>query len=124
MEWINNIGASKYILISLGISAIGLSFVYLLGRMLGILEYWRYKNYIAFGSITFFTIFYNFSYPFKRGEYENIYQFFYMGFVYWAISIILYTIIGMRLFERSDSFLDKKFGADKDLKYKKRGKKK
>lgn len=109
IEWINQLGIVPYIFICLGISSVGLCFVYIPGRMLGIVESYRTKNTIALVTILLFSVFYVYAFQ----EHDTIEQYVYIFFIYFSISIIIYVVIGMRLFDRIDTFMDKKFAEDK-----------
>ena len=110
-----------YAVASLGMSLIGLSFVYIFGRLTGIIDYWVHKHaFIAIPLMATFSIIYVLGF---RPDLNNIFQIIYIIFLYFSIAIVIYTTFGMRLFDRMDNLLDKYVGKDKNKIYRKRTKK-
>jgi hypothetical protein len=88
--------------------------VYIFGRLLEIVKYWRTKNIIAL--ISSGTYSYFFVKTFR--EFINE-QFIFVVTLYSLSSVILYVLVGFRLYDRVDKLLDKKIGKDKPFRKKK-----
>lgn len=100
--------------------AIGLSIVYIIGRMLNIVKYYKTKNLIACIIIFLSSYLYGRIYI----NYDNISIEIADAFLYGCYAIILYTIIGFKLYERFDNFQDKYIGVDEKFNENKEIKKK
>jgi hypothetical protein len=87
---------------------ISLGMVYLFGRMLEILKNYRSKN--AFAVIVMLAV-YAF-YFLKYNPAFSLEQKIWYAIIYTAISVILYVLVGFKLYDRVDALLDKKIGAD------------
>lgn len=88
-----------------------LATVYLFGKMLGIARTPRIKNTIAFISVILFSMYNDFL---NNGlNTINILNRVWNLIIVISFVIILYVLIGFRLFSRVDSFLDNKLGNDK-----------
>ncbi len=77
--------------------------VYLMGRMLNVVKTNTQKNTIAILTmiISYAIYFYNF------GVSLSLFQKIWTAFIYCSISIILYVLIGFKLYDRVDHLLDK-----------------
>lgn len=83
--------------------------VYIWGRMLKILNTNRSRNTLALLTTVFFTVCYIYSI-----NTENRIFYFIWEFLNWfSMAIIIYVLLGFRLYSRIDSLLDKKVGKDK-----------
>lgn len=102
--------------------AIGLSIVYITGRMFNIVKYYKTKNLIAFVTIFLSSYLYGKIYI----NYDNISTNVEIAdaFLYGCYAIILYTILGFKLYSRLDTFLDKYIGEDEKFNENKEIKKK
>lgn len=89
--------------------SIGLAIVYIFGRLLGLILSYRWKNTVALITIIAVVILQElFVYEHSNNTPDII-----MSIVlYCAISIICYTIFGMKLFNRISSYLDSKIAPD------------
>jgi hypothetical protein len=118
MEWLLNLlkdaglPLGKNILRVSAVFITGLSMVYILGRMFDIVKSYRGRNIIAFIVMIAMSFITSYLY-FKNGNiiYESLIVLF--------ISVILYVLIGFKLYDRIDSFLDKNVGEDKPERKKK-----
>ena len=81
----------------------GLSVVYLFGRMLGLVKKNSIRNLVCFTSMLGFHCLY--SYLFK--EHLNYFLVAWDILTNLAFSIILYVLIGFKLYDRVDSLFDK-----------------
>ena len=82
-----------------------MSVVYTFGRMLLLTKSDRVKNSIALVTIVGLNIF---------QHYQNeLYYVVFNSVIHSSIGILLYVLIGFKLFVRMDDFLDKHFGKDK-----------
>ena len=107
-----------YILVTLSrsiyIFIIALSIVYLFGRMLDILHSNTFRNFTAFIVIVSCNIFYTFKV--QPATFNTFYQSIWEIMIFSAVSILLYVLIGFKLYDRVDCFFDKKIGKDKGKK--------
>jgi uncharacterized membrane protein YfcA len=87
----------------------GIFFVYLLGRALNIIKSDRAKNLTALIVITGSSIYTSILY------FDNN-KIIYETMIVIALSYIVYVLLGFKLYDRIDSFLDKKIGEDKEVK--------
>lgn len=94
---------------------IGLALVYLFGRMLMIVKSDRTKNFIGFLGILGTTIAQEIC-IYKTTDIVSIVL---SVSMYTAIAIILYVLIGFKLYSRMDTLLDKKIAKDKERRIKK-----
>ena len=83
--------------------------VYIFGRMLEISNSNRSRNIIAL--IT--TIVFSVGYLYLKKEHQTPYEYIWAFFHWFSISVLLYVLLGFKLFSRIDSLLDKKIGKDK-----------
>jgi len=83
--------------------------VYIWGRMLDILKDNRSRNTVALLSTILFTVFYQYSLTTKNPTFIFMWDF----LNWFSMAIIIYVLLGFRLFTRVDSILDIKFGKDK-----------
>jgi uncharacterized membrane protein YjfL (UPF0719 family) len=91
---------------------ISLGVVFLLGRMLELVKHYRTKNLIAFLTMVGTCLFY-----FSKIESSlSLHQKIWNGAIYLSSSIILYTTLGFKFYERMDALLDKKIAPDKGKK--------
>jgi len=93
----------SYITLPFLVFICSLANVYMLGRMLNIVKKDVHKNYVAVITIISCYIFY-FYYFFSE---ISLIQKFWTAFLYSSISIILYVLIGFKLYDRVDNLLDK-----------------
>jgi hypothetical protein len=90
-----------------------LAVVYIFGRMLGILKTYRTKNTLALVTNFLMSYFYvNMMYDFEGDTYWMVWNVFYKG----CLGILLYVLVGFKLFDRMDHLLDKKIADDKEIK--------
>lgn len=82
--------------------------VYVIGRMLELTTSDRIKNFIALLTIVGLNYFQNYKNELSYAIFNIV--------VHSSIGILLYVLIGFRLFDRVDDFLDKHFGKDKGRK--------
>jgi len=85
-------------------------FVYLGGRSLNVLKSDRSRNIIALLIIIINSVIVSYLYFNIRNYYETL--------IIIAISYIVYVLLGFKLYDRMDSFLDKTIGEDKPEKKK------
>jgi hypothetical protein len=89
-----------------------LAVVYIVGRFFELTSSYRVKNFIAmvflFGISAFQT--------YTLDGMTDIVAYIWTTFLYGCYATILYVIIGFRLFDRVDAFLDRKIGKDKGFK--------
>ncbi len=90
--------------------------VYVFGRMLGIFNGNTLRNLLALISIfvlSYFYIYLNFP---SLGNIELLYE-----VIQWSsMAIIFYVLLGFKLADRMDHFLDKRFADDTEVKKKKK----
>lgn len=79
--------------------------VYAIGRMLELTTSDRIKNSIALITIIGLNYFQNYKNELSYAIFNIV--------IHSSIGILLYVLIGFRLFDRVDDFLDKHFGKDK-----------
>lgn len=107
------IGLSKLLLSAVLIFLPTLGAVYLLGRMLGIARTPRMKNSIAFLAMTILTIWRDYL---INGKFtftvDSLLIRLWEVVVIIGCVIILYVLVGFRLFSRIDKLMDKKVGED------------
>lgn len=104
------VGLLELLCTSIAVFIPTMAVVYLFGKMLGIVRTPRIKNFIAFISDLLFSFFYDFCINGKWTcvDYKRIWSLvLIIGFV-----ILIYVLVGFRLFTRVDSLLDKKIGED------------
>lgn len=90
---------------------ISLSSVYLLGRMFNIVKKDVTKNIIAYITMLSSYIFYFFWYSTKASLYQKIWY----VLIYSAVSIVMYVLLGFKMYSRVDALLDK-IATDKEKK--------
>jgi len=95
--------AASFIYIPFLAFIVSLGMVYLFGRMLMIVTSIRAKNVLAFLSMLGTYGFYFIKFA-PEGKLEGK---IWLSIIYTAISVILYTLIGFKLYNRVDSLLDK-----------------
>lgn len=83
--------------------------VYVMGRMLAITNSDRSRNLVALISTVLFSI----GYVLMKKEFPNTYEYVWEFFHWFSMGILLYVILGFRLYSRIDSLLDKKLAKDK-----------
>ena len=83
--------------------------VYIFGRMLEIFNSNRSRNIIAL----IVTILFSIGYLYYKKEYQTAYEYIWAFFHWFSISILLYVLLGFRLFSRIDTLLDKKLAKGK-----------
>jgi len=83
--------------------------VYLFGRMLNLVKAPGAKNGLA---VITMVIAYGLYFSCLASSTETLAAMVWRGMLYLSISIVLYTLIGFRLYDRVDAFLDKKIGPD------------
>ena len=86
---------------------VALGFVYILGRMLGILNTPRSKNAFAFFMMIMLSYWSILIYD--TSIIVNEWEVYWRTLVYTAIASILYVLIGFDLYDRFNAFSDKKF---------------
>lgn len=101
------------------IASSGLGFVYIFGRILGIEKTDRAKNITALIIMmitTMLVIALKYGIDYKNWEVQRILWIIleFIGFL--SFGAIVYVLIGWKLYSRMDSYLDKKFGEDKEEK--------
>jgi len=85
--------------------------VYLFGRMLGLVKTPGAKNGLAvITMVVAYGLYFSCLNPAKESPAAMVWR----GMFYLSISIVLYTLIGFKLYDRVDAFLDKKIGPDDD----------
>lgn len=87
------------------IFVIGLSAVYLLGRMLGFVQTYRQKNLVGF--ITMAVADFWLLSVFEISL-DPVFEY----VLYLSFAIMWYVLLGFRLYDRADKFLDKKIAKD------------
>jgi len=107
---------SQEILRVVTISSISLSMVYLFGRMLELIHGFRVKNLLAFFSIVVLNIFYSWYFY----ETQTPIEFFWEVSVFSSFCILVYVLVGFKLYDRVDHLLDKKIADDVEEKKRKR----
>jgi len=86
---------------------ISLGFVYTLGRMLGILNTPRSKNAFAFIMMIMLSYWSILIYDMEIIIHE--WEIYWRTMVYTSVASILYVLIGFDLYDRFNSFIDKRF---------------
>lgn len=84
---------------------ISLSVVYLFGRMLGFLKTYRQKNAVGFVIMTILSYW---ILNLFGVEIDPLFDY----FLYVSFSIMWYVLLGFRLYDRADHFLDEKLSKD------------
>jgi len=107
---------SQEILRVVTISSISLSMVYLFGRMLELIHGFRVKNLLAFFSIVVLNIFYSWYFY----ETQTPIELFWEVSVFSSFCILVYVLVGFKLYDRVDHLLDKKIADDVEEKKRKR----
>jgi len=107
---------SQEILRVVAISSISLSMVYLFGRMLELIHGFRVKNLLAFFSIVVLNIFYSWYFY----ETQTPIELFWEVSVFSSFCILVYVLVGFKLYDRVDHLLDKKIADDVEEKKRKR----
>ena len=87
---------------------IGLSIVYVFGRMLSLVHSPRIKNFIALIIIISCYIFYFHWIKMDFSIFEKIWY----SLVYSSLSILFYVLLGFKLYDRIDHLLDNKIAPD------------
>lgn len=90
---------------------VALAIVYSSGRMLGLVNSYKIKNALAIIGILGMQ----YMFHLQTISFDSIWNM----IVNSSISIILYVLIGFKLYDRWDDFMDKRFGKDKKLRSKK-----
>lgn len=85
------------------------AFVYLAGRMLGILSAYWTRNLLAFILITIFS----YGYVSMNIDYLGTKELIWICSQWVSMGILWYVLLGFRLFGRVDNLLDDKFAKDK-----------
>lgn len=88
---------------------ISLGAVYLFGRMLEVVKSNRGRNVVAVLAMASAYVFYFMMIDNKGPVVERVWR----GVVYVSFTIILYVLIGFKLYDRFDDFMDRRFGRDK-----------
>jgi uncharacterized membrane protein len=88
---------------------ISLGSVYLFGRMLEIVKSNRGRNVVAFLAMVAVYVFYYEMIDNKSPVVDRVWR----GVIYVSCSIILYVLVGFKLYDRFDDFMDRRFGRDK-----------
>lgn len=88
--------------------------VYIWGRMLGYANTDRSRNSVALLSTVLFTI----GYMISLKTHYTIFLYVWNFMNWFSMAILIYVLLGFRLFARVDSFLDVKFAKDKPEKKK------
>ena len=101
----------SYITLPFLVFICSLANVYLFGRMLNIIKKDVHKNFVAVITIISCYIFYFYYFSPEI----SLIQKFWTAFLYGSISIILYVLIGFKLYDRVDHLLDK-VSSDKKIK--------
>lgn len=111
-ECLKDLGLFELLLSSLTVFIPTMGTIYLLGKMLGFLRTPRSKNTVAFISSICFSILQDYI---LNGSFNgNILERVWNLIVLVGLVILLYVLVGFRLFSRIDSLFDKKIGEDKD----------
>lgn len=92
------------------IFVIVMAIIYAIGRMLELTASDRIKNSIALITIIGLNYFQNYKNELSYAIFNTV--------IHSSIGILLYVLIGFRLFDRVDDFLDKHFGKDRGRKNK------
>ena len=106
--------AVEYKLFEIGISSFLMAWmshgvVMFFGKMTEVVTYWKAKSIIAFVALSIFNTFY---YGISKGLlFLDALQFTVIGL---TVSLSIYALVFMRLFDRTDTLLDKKIGKDKE----------
>jgi len=88
---------------------VSMGVVYLFGRMLDLVRTSRTKNLLAFMAMVGVYVFY-----FSCIESDlPLVQSLWFSTIYASTSVILYVLVGFKLYDRVDNFLDKHLGHDK-----------
>jgi len=114
----------EYLPNSIIIAFVSLGMVYLIGRMLNILKGDIPKNIVAIifmGGVSYFLAYMKYGMLEYKFD-ENLMFFIWDIFLYFTVAVIIYVTVCFRLYDRIDSFLDKKFGEDKQSSPKKKKK--
>jgi len=107
----NEIPLIIYVLIrSFVIFIMSLGTVYIFGRMLDLINSNRGRNFIAL--VTSFALSYFSILVYDGDILVNEYEIYWRTVLYATSSIILYVLLGWRLFDRVDNLLDKKVAPD------------
>ena len=83
--------------------------VYIWGRMLEVLKTNRSRNLLALLT----TILFSTCYLYSMNTDNRIFYFLWEFLNWFSMAIIIYVLLGFRLYSRIDSLLDKKVGKDK-----------
>jgi len=83
--------------------------VYIFGRMLDITRTDRSRNLVALISTGLFSL----GYVYMKKEFPTIPEYVWEFFHWFSMGVLLYVLIGFRLFSRVDTFLDKKVSKDR-----------
>ena len=98
------------------IFVLALAVVYLLGRMLELIKSNRSKNTVAFLIMVMASYWSVFIYDVDLVV--SVQEIYWRGLIYVAIAVVFYVLLGFDLFDRFNSWCDRKFG-DNDIKKKK-----
>jgi len=112
VQFLSSEGVLSYLAVCFGIFIITMAFVYVPGRMLEIVKSFKVKNTIATISAICFSYLYLSAY---RTDVSSPAVLIFQVSQYSALVIVLYVLIGFNLFDRFDSFLDKRGFEDKDV---------
>jgi len=93
----------------ISVFSISLAIVYLIGRMLELIKSARSKNLIAFFAILTINTFYSYNFL----SFNSISLLIWDIALYSSYCILLYDLLGFKLYDRLDDLLDKKIGKDK-----------
>lgn len=97
------------------IFVVSLGIVYMFGRMLEIVNSNRGRNLIAI--LVAYPLAYWSIIIYDMQELIHPMEIYWRTLVYGSMSCIFFVLIGWRLFDRADKFLDKKFAPDDGRKY-------
>ncbi len=116
LQFLQDLGLIRYLLVALGISINAIGHVYIWGTLTGFVTYWRHKSNIGILMMLFATTFYMFSHEFFKCPKWIIA---YYGMTMFHLAIVLYTVFFIKLRERTDTFLDRRVGKDRGEAYRK-----
>lgn len=100
----------SYFSVGFMIFIIVLAFVYIVGRMLGIVKSYQIKNIIALLLVVPLSYLYVEIFQTELLSFE---KYWYIS-LYTSVACILFVLLGWKLFDRVDTFLDTKFAPDKE----------